>query len=117
MTIKIKRHYLNEGLPQYVNENCLSEFELLNKLIENEAIHQKNLDKPNSLLRYSDIRPYSYNNVGINSGNKYINASWIHIPYPGMFIATQGPIPKTVEDFWIMCYQYQSPIPNPQFKN
>jgi len=79
-------------------------------MIENEEYHQYNLDKPNNLLRYGDIRPYSYNNVSIKSGNKYINASWIHIPYPGMFIATQGPIPKTVEDFWIMCNQYDVEI-------
>jgi len=75
-------------------------------MIEYEDIHQYNLDKPNNLLRYNDIRPYSYNNVGIDWGNKYINASWIHIPLPGTFIATQGPIPRTIEDFWIMCYQY-----------
>lgn len=75
-------------------------------MIEYEDIHQYYLDKPNNLLRYNDIRPYSYNNVGIDWGNKYINASWIHIPLPGTFIATQGPIPRTIEDFWTMCYQY-----------
>lgn len=68
-------------------------------MIENEANHQYNLDKPNNLLRYSDIRPYSYNIVNINSGNKYINASWIHIPFPGMFIATQGTNTKNSRRF------------------
>ena len=110
MTIKIRRHYLNEGLDKYVDKNCLKEFELLNQLIENDDLHQYNLNAPNNLLRYSDIRPYSYNNVGINYGNEYINASWIHIPLPKTFIATQGPIPKTVEDFWAMCYQYDVEI-------
>ena len=57
-------------------------------------------------MRYHDIRPYSYNNVQIDSGHKYINASWIHIPKLRYFIATQGPIPNTIEDFWIMCNQY-----------
>ena len=79
-------------------------------MIENEEYHNYNLDKPNYLLRYKDIRPYSYNNVAIKYGNKYINASWIHIPFPQMFIATQGPIPKTIEDFWSMCYQYDVEI-------
>jgi len=57
-------------------------------------------------LRYKDIRTYSYNNVQIEQGHEYINASWIHLPFYRKFIATQGPIPKTIEDFWIMCNKY-----------
>jgi protein tyrosine phosphatase len=58
-------------------------------------------------LRYKDIRTYSYNSVQIEEqGHEYINASWIHLPFYRKFIATQGPIPKTIEDFWIMCNKY-----------
>ena len=58
-------------------------------------------------MRYKDIRTYSYNNVQIEEqGHEYINASWIHLPFYRKFIATQGPIPKTIEDFWIMCNKY-----------
>ena len=57
-------------------------------------------------MRYKDIRTYSYNNVQIEQGHEYINASWIHLPFYRKFIATQGPIPKTIEDFWIMCNKY-----------
>ena len=79
-------------------------------MIEDDDVHQYHLDKSNNLLRYGDIRTYFYNHVNLDSGNKYINASWIHIPLPGAFIATQGPIPKTIEDFWIMCCQYDVDI-------
>ena len=78
----------------------------MNDLIELDENHNKFLDKPNTLCRYEDIRTYQYNKVQINSANKYINASWIHIPYPNFFIATQGPLSHTTEDFWTMCDEY-----------
>ena len=78
----------------------------MNIFIDGDDEHSYFLDQPNDLQRYIDIRPYSYNKVSIELGNKYINASWIHIPFLRSFISTQGPTPKTIEDFWIMCYQY-----------
>ena len=50
--------------------------------------------------------PYKDNKVEINSNNKYINASWIHLPYNKSLIATQGPLDTTIDDFWQMIYQY-----------
>jgi protein tyrosine phosphatase len=40
----------------------------------------------------------------------YINASYVNIPLPGenktlRYIATQGPLPHTVEDFWLLVWQ------------
>ena len=90
----------------YIENYSKREFEILNEIIEYDQEHNSLLDEPNYYLRYHDIRPYSYNNVQIDSGHKYINASWIHIPKLRYFIATQGPIPNTIEDFWIMCNQY-----------
>ncbi|XP_078248412.1 receptor-type tyrosine-protein phosphatase C isoform X4 [Pogona vitticeps] len=38
--------------------------------------------------------------------NKYINASFIHgYWFPNAMIATQGPLPDTIDDFWTMIYQ------------
>ena len=103
--IRIRRGKKNDNLKKYFN-NCLNEFELLTELIDLDNNHYKYIDKPNNLCRYSDITTYIYNKVEISSSHKYINASWIHIPFLYYFIATQGPLPYTVEDFWTMCYQY-----------
>ena len=51
--------------------------------------------------RYSDVKPYSYNQIYINK-NKYINASSINIFNDKYFISTQGPKKETIEDFWTM---------------
>jgi protein tyrosine phosphatase len=68
------------------------------------------LDDINDFCRYSDIRTYKDNRVNIHSKHNYINASWIHLPLDFYFIATQGPIESTVEDFWEMCYTYDIKI-------
>ena len=73
-------------------------------------IYQKRLDKVNKYCRYSEVRTYKDNKVEIKSDNGYINASWIHIPKYRSFIATQGPLESTIEDFWVMCYTYDVKI-------
>ena len=104
--MKVRKKRKNEGIQKYVDDYCLPEFELLNNLIEDDETHNLSLTKPNNYLRYNDIRTYYYNNVKINSAHRYINASWIHMPIQGMFIATQGPLNNTIEDFWTMCDEY-----------
>ena len=69
-------------------------------------MHYKRLDNKNNLCRYQDIRTYKDNRVKISSPNGYINASWVHMPYTNYFIATQGPLKHTSEDFWEMCFTY-----------
>jgi len=54
------------------------------------------------LDRYSDIKPYIHNRILISTTNKYINASPINIIKNKYFIATQGPLKHTIEDFWTM---------------
>ena len=73
-------------------------------------IYQQRLDNENKLCRYSEIRTYKDNKVEIKSDNGYINASWIHIPHYRSFIATQGPLESTIEDFWVMCFDYDVKI-------
>ena len=73
-------------------------------------IYQQRLDNENKLCRYSEIRTYKDNKVEIKSDNGYINASWIHIPNYRSFIATQGPLESTIEDFWVMCFDYDVKI-------
>uniref|UniRef100_A0A8C4NNI6 protein-tyrosine-phosphatase n=1 Tax=Eptatretus burgeri TaxID=7764 RepID=A0A8C4NNI6_EPTBU len=62
--------------------------------------------------RYKDILPYDITRVILhqNNGdtaNTYINASFIDgVNGPQTYIATQGPLPHTISDFWQMIWNY-----------
>ncbi|XP_067283475.1 receptor-type tyrosine-protein phosphatase O isoform X3 [Pseudorasbora parva] len=66
--------------------------------------------------RYTNILPYDFSRVKLISlhndeGSDYINANYIpgyHSPHE--FIATQGPLPETRNDFWKMILQQKSHI-------
>lgn len=67
--------------------------------------------------RYSDILPYDHSRVVLNqsanaSASDYINASTItdHDPRNPAYIATQGPLPHTVADFWQMVWEQGSVV-------
>jgi len=79
------------------------EFSILQKYIDFDKDHINKLFKMNQKLdRYVDIKPYAHNKILINTENKYINASPINIIKNKFFIATQGPLAHTIEDFWTM---------------
>ena len=105
--IVAQKHNKNKDLEKYYNERFQKEFDYLAFVIDDDKFHEVRLLEPNKLCRYGDIRPYEDNYVKIKSGHKFINASWIHIPYPCYFIATQGPLQTTIEDFFIMCKEYE----------
>lgn len=94
-------------MEKYFNEKFKNEFDYLCNVIDEDKYHKVGLLPKNELCRYSDIRPYEYNNVEIDSDKKFINASWIHLPHYFYFIASQGPIEKTIEDFLSMCIKYE----------
>ncbi|XP_070577149.1 receptor-type tyrosine-protein phosphatase beta-like [Ptychodera flava] len=62
--------------------------------------------------RYSNIVPYDRTRVllsiqGDDETSDYINANWIPgNNSPKEFIATQGPMPETKDDFWRMIWEY-----------
>ncbi|XP_059631902.1 protein-tyrosine-phosphatase PTP1 isoform X2 [Cornus florida] len=70
--------------------------------------------------RYTDVLPFDNNRVVLNpckdyrpSARGYINASFITASSSeriSRFIATQGPLPHTYEDFWEMVIQYRCPV-------
>ncbi|OAY65503.1 Protein-tyrosine-phosphatase PTP1 [Ananas comosus] len=79
------------------------------------ALENANLDKN----RYIDVLPFDNARVILNStkdnrsvGDGYINASFVTSGSTGkvsQFIAAQGPLPETFEDFWEMIIQYHCP--------
>ncbi|XP_071156747.1 receptor-type tyrosine-protein phosphatase N2-like isoform X2 [Mytilus edulis] len=67
--------------------------------------------------RYSDILPYDHSRVVLSNASNitssdYVNASSItdHDPRNPAYIATQGPLPHTVADFWQMVWEQGSVI-------
>ncbi len=104
-----QKHNKNKDLEKYYKERAENEFEYLKDIIDDNRFNQARLlisKDIKYLCRYADIRPYEDNFIELNSGNIFINASWIHIPYPYYFISTQGPLKNTVEDFFQMCRVY-----------
>ncbi|XP_041050681.1 tyrosine-protein phosphatase non-receptor type 22-like isoform X2 [Carcharodon carcharias] len=72
------------------------------------AEKQENIKKN----RYKDIVPFDHSRVQLSliisdTDSDYINASFIKGVYgPKAYIATQGPLPHTVTDFWRMLWEY-----------
>ncbi|XP_062339547.1 receptor-type tyrosine-protein phosphatase O isoform X1 [Osmerus eperlanus] len=66
--------------------------------------------------RYTNILPYDFSRVKLFSmhndeGSDYINANYIPgYKSPTEYIATQGPLPETRNDFWKMVLQQKSHI-------
>uniref|UniRef100_A0A8C6KV41 protein-tyrosine-phosphatase n=1 Tax=Nothobranchius furzeri TaxID=105023 RepID=A0A8C6KV41_NOTFU len=62
--------------------------------------------------RYKDILPFDHSRVKLtlkltNQDSDYINANFIKgVDGPNAYIATQGPLPNTVLDFWRMNWEY-----------
>jgi protein tyrosine phosphatase len=98
------------------------EFDLIDK---NSPVHSSNgaalqYDKN----RYKDVLPWDYNLVSLKEslnsgielyfGQNYINASYIQPEFSksiqefdkkcSNIIATQGPLPRTIQDFWTLVY-------------
>ncbi|NXV42542.1 PTN22 phosphatase, partial [Uria aalge] len=63
--------------------------------------------------RYKDILPFDHSRVELSlitsdADSHYINANFIKGVYgPRAYIATQGPLPTTVIDFWRMIWEYE----------
>lgn len=67
-----------------------------------------NFDHNRERNRYASVVPWDHSRVllPVNDGeNDYINASWVELG-SRTYIAAQGPLPSTVNDFWQMVYAY-----------
>ncbi|CAF1165981.1 unnamed protein product [Didymodactylos carnosus] len=101
--------------PPHGQRNGFSiEFELLNQQCEplNSTVDQKRAgEKPEyrPRNRFKNILPYDETRVTLKnySQTDYINANRIKSIGPSSreYIATQGPLPNTIQDFWHMVYQ------------
>jgi len=66
--------------------------------------------------RLVHILPFESSRVSLQpirgaEGSDFINASFVDgYKYRGAYIATQGPLPETVEDLWRMLWEHNSTI-------
>ncbi|MGH0135068.1 UNVERIFIED_CONTAM: hypothetical protein FKN15_056991, partial [Acipenser sinensis] len=83
----------------------------LPKLLQDLATSDADLPWNRSKNRFTNIKPYNNNRVKLIAeagvpGSDYINASYVSgYLCPNEFIATQGPLPGTVADFWRMIWE------------
>ncbi|XP_062990783.1 phosphatidylinositol phosphatase PTPRQ [Elgaria multicarinata webbii] len=103
---------------QHVEELCTNnnlkfqeEFSELPKFLPDLASADADLPWNRSKNRFPNIKPYNNNRVKLMPdasipGSDYINASYVSgYLCPNEFIATQGPLPGTVGDFWRMVWE------------
>ncbi|XP_052437936.1 phosphatidylinositol phosphatase PTPRQ isoform X2 [Carassius gibelio] len=115
---KINRPISKKSFLQHVEDLCANdnakfqeEFAELPKLLQDLATSDADLPWNRSKNRFTNIKPYNNNRVKLLSepgmpGSDYINASFVSgYLCPNEFIATQGPLPSTVADFWRMIWE------------
>ncbi|XP_025021579.1 receptor-type tyrosine-protein phosphatase epsilon isoform X2 [Python bivittatus] len=104
----------NSTTPNLVKIGLEEEFKkLTNVRIMKENMRTGNLPANMKKARVIQIIPYDFNRVilSMKRGQEYtdyINASFIDgYRQKDYFIATQGPLPHTVEDFWRMVWEWK----------
>uniref|UniRef100_A0A667YVN6 Protein tyrosine phosphatase receptor type Q n=1 Tax=Myripristis murdjan TaxID=586833 RepID=A0A667YVN6_9TELE len=115
---KLNRPVNKKSFLQHVEDLCANEnaqfheeFADLPKLLHDLSTSDADLPWNQSKNRFTNIKPYNNNRVKLLSepgmpGSDYINASFISgYLCPNEFIATQGPLPGTVADFWRMIWE------------
>uniref|UniRef100_A0A8C9R638 Phosphatidylinositol phosphatase PTPRQ-like n=1 Tax=Scleropages formosus TaxID=113540 RepID=A0A8C9R638_SCLFO len=120
---KLSQPIPKKAFAQHVEELCanhnskfLQEFSELPKLLQDLSTSDADLPWNKSKNRFTNIKPYNNNRVKLLSepgvpGSDYINASFVSgYLCPNEFIATQGPLPSTVADFWRMIWETRTRI-------
>uniref|UniRef100_UPI003AAE4E65 tyrosine-protein phosphatase non-receptor type 12 isoform X2 n=1 Tax=Centroberyx gerrardi TaxID=166262 RepID=UPI003AAE4E65 len=109
---------MREGDEERGEDNFGSDFMRLRRLstkYRTEKIYPTNVGEREENVkknRYKDILPFDHSRVKLalkttNQDTDYINANFIKgMDGPEAYIATQGPLPNTVIDFWRMNWEY-----------
>ena len=90
----------------HLNSNLANAFHTLEKKKASGTYKFAEKNAPRN--RYNDVWPYDDTRVALSSENDYINANFVRLQLPDdrwlNYIAAQGPLDHTVEDFWRMIY-------------
>uniref|UniRef100_A0A8C0QRA2 Phosphatidylinositol phosphatase PTPRQ n=1 Tax=Canis lupus familiaris TaxID=9615 RepID=A0A8C0QRA2_CANLF len=115
---RLTRPVSKKSFLQHVEELCTNnnlkfqeEFSELPKFLQDLSSTDADLPWNRAKNRFPNIKPYNNNRVKLIAdasipGSDYINASYVSgYLCPNEFIATQGPLPGTVGDFWRMVWE------------
>ncbi|XP_042367545.1 tyrosine-protein phosphatase non-receptor type 12 isoform X3 [Plectropomus leopardus] len=109
---------MSEGDEERGEDNFGSDFMRLRRLstkYRTEKIYPTSVGEKEENVkknRYKDILPFDHTRVKLtlktsNQDTDYVNANFIKgMDGPEAYIATQGPLPNTVIDFWRMNWEY-----------
>ncbi|KAG8005641.1 Tyrosine-protein phosphatase non-receptor type 12, partial [Nibea albiflora] len=109
---------MSQGDEERGEDNFGSDFMRLRRLstkYRTEKIYPTNVGEREENVkknRYKDILPFDHSRVKLtlqttNQDTDYVNANFIKgMDGPEAYIATQGPLPNTVIDFWRMNWEY-----------
>ncbi|BFY98244.1 hypothetical protein BsWGS_01284 [Bradybaena similaris] len=96
---------------------AIAQFEQLYRKKHGMTSNAARLDTNINKNRYRDISPYDQTRVILKSGTSgdYINANFVNMEIPGSgivnrYIAAQGPLPNTSNDFWQMIWEQHSSL-------
>lgn len=105
---------LNEGLETGA---VTLQFDQLYRKKAGECMDVSKRTENISKNRYRDIMPYDSTRVVLkdNPNGDYINASFVNMEIPSSaiinrYIATQGPLCNTCNDFWLMIWEQKSSL-------
>ncbi|XP_075766295.1 receptor-type tyrosine-protein phosphatase V-like isoform X2 [Pelodiscus sinensis] len=104
-----KQHY--EARAANANQGFFQEFEELKEVGKEQSKVEAELPANVSKNRYPHVLPYDHSRVrlsqlGEEPHSDYINANFIPgYSSPREFIVTQGPLKKTIEDFWRLVWE------------
>lgn len=99
---------IKEGIS---SKELVLEFEKLSRKKEDESHDESRLMENIDKNRYQDILPYDSTRVQLldSMTGDYINASFVDMAVPSgsvnRYIATQGPLSSTCDDFWQMIWE------------
>lgn len=93
------------------------QFDTLYRKKLSEPMNTSKLTENISKNRYRDIMPYDSTRVILRNSphGDYINASFVNMEIPSSgiinrYIATQGPLSNTCDDFWLMIWEQKSSL-------
>ncbi|KAG9508953.1 Tyrosine-protein phosphatase non-receptor type 3 [Fragariocoptes setiger] len=99
------------------NGDIIRDFESLARKKPEETLEESRQMENVRKNRYQDILPYDSTRVILSDAmtGDYINASFVNMEIPrsefcNRYIATQGPLPSTCDDFWQMIWEQRSSL-------